>query len=47
MIEILAGVLTGADFAESMVGVDEDKKRNVGHLFMALNIEHFMPLEGF
>lgn len=47
MIEILAGVLTGADFAESMVGVDEDKKRNVGHLFMALNIEQFMPLEEF
>lgn len=47
MIEILAGILTGADFAESMVGVDEDSKRNVGHLFMALNIEHFMPLERF
>lgn len=47
MIEILAGVLTGSDFGENMVNADDNQKRNVGHLFIALNIEHFMDMDEF
>ncbi|MCP8616320.1 Ldh family oxidoreductase [Salirhabdus salicampi] len=41
MVEILSGVLTGADFSTKMVDHDADGKRNVGHLFISLNLEHF------
>lgn len=47
MIEILAGILTGADFSVNMVDHDADNKRNVGHLFISLNIEHFMGINQF
>jgi LDH2 family malate/lactate/ureidoglycolate dehydrogenase len=47
MVEILAGVLTGADFSESMVDHDAAGKRNVGHLFISINLSHFMALEEF
>lgn len=47
MIEILAGVLTGSDYAEKMVDLDVNQKRNVGHLFISLNIEQFMHFKQF
>lgn len=47
MLEILSGVLTGADFSENMVDHDADSKRNVGHLFISINLSHFMELEEF
>jgi L-2-hydroxycarboxylate dehydrogenase (NAD+) len=47
MVEILSGILTGADFSENMVDHDADAKRNVGHLFISLNLEHFMEAEEF
>lgn len=47
MVEILSGILTGADFSENMVDHDANEKRNVGHLFISLNLQHFMELEEF
>jgi L-2-hydroxycarboxylate dehydrogenase (NAD+) len=47
MVEILAGILTGADFSESMVDHDAAGKRNVGHLFMSINLSQFMDIEEF
>lgn len=47
MIEILSGILTGSDFSLNMVDHDANDKRNVGHLFIAINIESFMSLEEF
>jgi LDH2 family malate/lactate/ureidoglycolate dehydrogenase len=47
MAEVLAGVLTGADFGERMVDHDVNEIRNVGHLFIAIDIECFMPLQEY
>lgn len=47
MFEILAGVLAGAEFGEGMGSLDENRQRNVGHLFFSINIEEFMELEEF
>ncbi|SFB37744.1 Malate/lactate/ureidoglycolate dehydrogenase, LDH2 family [Lentibacillus halodurans] len=47
MVEILAGVLTGADFSERMVDHDADEKRNVGHLFIAVETDSFMNKEEY
>ena len=42
MIEILTSILTGAAY-----GPDLDSGLNWGHCFMAIDIEHFLPLEAF
>ncbi|MGG0719245.1 Ldh family oxidoreductase [Robertmurraya massiliosenegalensis] len=47
MVEILAAVLTGSHFSEQMVDHDANDKRNVGHLFIAIDIEKFMRYEYF
>lgn len=48
-IDILAGVLTGAGFGPSVRNMYDDweNPQNVGHFFIALDIEHFMALETF
>jgi LDH2 family malate/lactate/ureidoglycolate dehydrogenase len=43
MVEVLAGVLTGAQFGQN-AGVMNGKE---GHFFMALNPESFMPRQEF
>jgi len=48
MLEILAGVLTGANFSHqihSMYNLNEFA--SLGHFIMAIDIEHFMDLEEF
>ncbi|MFJ5769909.1 Ldh family oxidoreductase [Psychrobacillus sp. NPDC093180] len=47
MIDLLAGVLTGAQFGIQNPGVEENGKRNNGHLFISLNIEAFMSMDEF
>ena len=47
MIEILTGVLTGAALSFENPGVEQDGKRNNGHLFLAMDIERFMGVEAF
>lgn len=47
MIEILAGVLTGADFGTKMIGLDEKGQRNVGHLFVSIDIPSLMDIDEF
>jgi L-2-hydroxycarboxylate dehydrogenase (NAD+) len=47
MIDILTGVLSGAYFGNQNPLIDEDGKRNNGHLFIALDIEAFMRLDEF
>ncbi|MBP1155841.1 MULTISPECIES: Ldh family oxidoreductase [unclassified Paenibacillus] len=47
MIDILSGVLTGANFGDQVPGVEEDGVRNNGHLFISLNIEAFMNITEF
>jgi len=49
VVDILSGVLTGSKFGPetgSLFG-DLDRPQEVGHFFMAINIESFMPLETF
>lgn len=47
MIDILAGVLTGAAFGDQVPLVDQDGIRNNGHLFISLDVEQFMGLSEF
>ncbi|SMB94911.1 Malate/lactate/ureidoglycolate dehydrogenase, LDH2 family [Thermanaeromonas toyohensis ToBE] len=50
MVDILAGVLTGAAFASevgSLIPPDFSKPLNMGHLIIALDISRFLPLEEF
>jgi LDH2 family malate/lactate/ureidoglycolate dehydrogenase len=49
IIDALCGVLTGAAFGTHIVNLyDEgDAVQNVGHFFMALNVEALMPLDEF
>lgn len=47
MIEILTGVLTGSSFGNQIAGVEEDGKRNNGHLFLSLDINAFMDIITF
>ncbi|WP_209124592.1 Ldh family oxidoreductase [Alkalihalobacillus sp. BA299] len=47
MIDILTGVLTGAKFGNQVPLVDQDGKRNNGHLFISLDIKAFMELSEF
>jgi LDH2 family malate/lactate/ureidoglycolate dehydrogenase len=46
MIDILAGILTGAAFGSHIPDfyLEPDKPEGVGHFFLAIHIEHFMPL---
>lgn len=48
MIDILSGVLTGAQFGADMPRMyDDPEPQKVGHVFSAINVESFMPLEEF
>jgi LDH2 family malate/lactate/ureidoglycolate dehydrogenase len=49
MIDILCGVLTGAGFGKYVNNMYEnwEEPQNVGHVFIAVDISHFMPLELF
>ncbi|HYH19619.1 MAG TPA: Ldh family oxidoreductase [Azospirillum sp.] len=48
-IDILAGVLTGAGFGPSVNNMYENwaEPQNVGHFFIVLDIERFIPLASF
>jgi LDH2 family malate/lactate/ureidoglycolate dehydrogenase len=48
MVEILSASLCGGVFMKDLLGVAEDGSRRsymLGHFFLAMNIEHFVPLE--
>ncbi|WP_067925162.1 Ldh family oxidoreductase [Alicyclobacillus shizuokensis] len=49
LIDMLAGVLTGAGFGRYVRNMYEDwlHPQNVGHLFLAIDINRFMPAEEF
>jgi ureidoglycolate dehydrogenase (NAD+) len=49
MVEVLGGVLAGAAIGPHLYSVPGDGRvaRNVGHCFMALDIEAFMPVAQF
>ncbi|MDK2986760.1 MAG: hypothetical protein PWQ96_2404 [Clostridia bacterium] len=49
MVDILAGVLTGANFGGSVPSMTEDFSRrlNVGIFFAAFKLENFMPIDSF
>jgi LDH2 family malate/lactate/ureidoglycolate dehydrogenase len=47
IIEILAGIMAGADFGEDKVNLDEAGKRNVGHVMFAVSIEKWLSLEEY
>ena len=48
-IDILCGVLTGAGFGKYVNNMYEnwEEPQNVGHLFIAIDIERFIPVESF
>ena len=48
-IDILAGVLTGAGFGKYVNNMYENwqEPQNVGHIFLAIDINRFMPIEFF
>jgi LDH2 family malate/lactate/ureidoglycolate dehydrogenase len=48
IVEILSASLSGGAFMKDLLGFAEDGSRRpfmVGHFFLAMDIEHFMPLE--
>ncbi len=49
MIEILAGVVTGAGFSHGVASLHKNFERpaNVGHFIMAVDIEKWMPLDQY
>ncbi len=49
LVEILGGVLTGASVAHDLGNMYTDftKKQDIGHWLVAIDIEHFMPLDTF
>jgi LDH2 family malate/lactate/ureidoglycolate dehydrogenase len=50
MVEILCGSLTGGSFGKALSGFDEEGKpafHRLGHFFMAINIESFVPVPVF
>ena len=49
MIDVLCGVLTGAAFGPHIVDLyhQGDQAQNVGHFFIAVDVEVFMPLATF
>jgi LDH2 family malate/lactate/ureidoglycolate dehydrogenase len=48
-IDILAGVITGSGFGPEVLSIYKELKKpnRCGHLFIALNIARFLPLEEF
>ena len=48
MIDILAGVLTSSGFADQVSEIDKvDRPQRVGHQFLAIDINNFIPEEEF
>jgi L-2-hydroxycarboxylate dehydrogenase (NAD+) len=50
MVEILSASLAGGKFMKDLLGFAEDGSRRpymLGHFFLAIDIEHFVPLEVF
>ena len=49
MIDALCGVLTGAAFGSHIVDLYDqgDRPQNVGHFFLAIDVEIFMPVDTF
>ena len=48
MIDVLAGVLSGAEFGPRTKGPFEfDAPSGIGHLLMAIDIQRFMPMDSF
>jgi len=48
MMDVLSGVLTGSGFGAAVSGPYQSEHRSrAGHLFIALNIDAFMPLGQF
>lgn len=49
MIDVLAGLLSGAAYGSHIVDLYDagDAYQDVGHFFLAVNVEHFMPPEIF
>lgn len=48
MMDVLAGVLTGSAFGSGVTGPYQAEHRSgAGHLYIALNVEHFLPLADF
>lgn len=48
MLDILTGVLTGAEFGAQMPRMyDDPQPQRVGHLFSAISVEAFMPMAEF
>ena len=48
IVEILSASLSGGPFMKDLLGFEEDGSRRphmLGHFFLALNIEHFLPVE--
>lgn len=48
-IDILCGLLTGAGFGRTVYSLYENVERpqNVGHLFLAIDVDHYLPLPLF
>jgi LDH2 family malate/lactate/ureidoglycolate dehydrogenase len=50
MVEIFSASLSGGPFMKDLLGFEEDGLRRphmLGHFFLALNVENFVPLETF
>ena len=47
MVDVLSGILTGAAWSLHIGQTQSKEPANVGHFFMAINIEAFTPLEKF
>ncbi len=48
MVDVLSGVLTGSGFGSAVHGPYQAEHRSgAGHLFVALDVEHFLPLAQF
>jgi LDH2 family malate/lactate/ureidoglycolate dehydrogenase len=48
MLDILTGVLTGAEFGAKMPRMyDDPQPQRVGHMFSAISVEAFMPMDEF
>lgn len=49
LVELLSAALTGGIYLKNTIGVIEDgqKRLKVGHFFLAINVESFIPLDSF
>ncbi len=46
IVDLLSGILTGSGFGPQIKGIDNtDYAQNIGHLFGAIKISNFMPME--